>query len=148
MRSTHPLVFACALLLAACVAPLAQRPPGPDAGAEAAPCSGGRQRMARIELYFGLARRGGVVSERAFADFVDGQVTPRFPAGLTLISGRGQYRDAGGALQVEGSRLLILMVPANDAQADARIEAIRDEYRRRFDQESVLRADGSACVSF
>jgi hypothetical protein len=143
----HTLACACALLLAACVAPPAQ-PPRPGAGADTAPCGGGRQRMARIELYFGLSRRDGVVSEREFADFVDTQVTPRFPAGLTLLSGRGQFRDAGGALQVEGSRLLILMVPPNDAQADAKIDAIRDEYRRRFAQESVLRADGSACVSF
>jgi len=143
VRSLPVLPCACALLLAACAAA-----PQPDASADTAPCSGGRQRMARIELYFGLSRPGGTVSEQEFRGFVDAQVTTRFPDGLTLLSGSGQFRDASGVLHVEGAKLLILLVASNDAQAGAKVDAIRDEYRRRFEQQSVLRADGSACVSF
>jgi hypothetical protein len=145
VRSLHTLVFAGALLLAACSATA----PSPRLdGTDTAPCSGGRQRMTRIELYFGLSRPGGTVSDAEFRAFVDSQVTPRFPDGLTVLAGSGQWRDARGVLHVEGSKLLIVMVAANEAQVDAKIEAIRDEYRRRFEQQSVLRADGSACVSF
>jgi hypothetical protein len=144
VRSLHPFVFAGALLLAACSTTAPSRPDG----SESAACTGGRQRMARIELYFGLSRPGGTVSDAAFRSFVDDQVTPRFPDGLTLLAGSGQWRDGDGVLQVEGSKVLILMVAANDAQVDAKVDAIRDAYRRQFDQQAVLRADSSACVSF
>ena len=104
--------------------------------------------MARIELYFGLSRPGGTVSDAEFRSFVEAQVTPRFPDGLTLLAGSGQWRDASGVLHVEASKLLILLVSPNDPQVDTKINAIRDDYRRRFEQQSVLRADSSACVSF
>jgi hypothetical protein len=145
MRSLHTFVCACALLLAACSASAPR--PRPD-GAETATCPDGRQRMARIELYFGLSRPGGTVSDAEFRSFVDAQVTPRFPDGLTLLAGSGQWRDASGVLHVEASKLLILLVSPNDPQVDTKINAIRDDYRRRFEQQSVLRADSSACVSF
>ena len=145
MKSLHTLVAAGTLLLAACSATAPS--PRPD-GTETAACSGGRQRMARIELYFGLSRPGGTVSDAEFRTFVDSQVTPRFPDGLTVLAGSGQWRDGSGVLHVEASKLLILFVGSIDPQVETKINAIRDEYRRRFEQQSVLRADGSACVSF
>jgi hypothetical protein len=102
----------------------------------------------RTELFFGLSRPGGVVSEAEFKAFVDAKVTPRFPDGLTLLTGAGQFRDASGTIVVEGSKLLILLVPLRDAQADAKIEAIRSDYKVAFEQQSVLRADDVSCVSF
>jgi hypothetical protein len=39
-------------------------------------------------------------------------------------------------------------VPTRDRQANAKIEAIRSDYKRQFQQESVLRADAVSCVSF
>lgn len=106
------------------------------------------QAMARSELFFGLARPHGSVSESEFAQFVEHSVTPRFPHGLTLLGGSGQFRGAGGAVVAEGSKLLILLHAAGDADANRKIEQIRDEYRQRFEQQSVLRADSLSCVSF
>src|SRR5262245_48090440 len=126
MKSLHALVCASALLLAACAAPA----PRLDAATDATSCSNGRQRMARIELYFGLSRPGGIGSEDEFRAFIDAQVTPRFPDGLTLLAGSGQYRDARGVLHVEGAKLLILLVAPSDAQLDSKIDAIRDAYRQ------------------
>jgi hypothetical protein len=104
--------------------------------------------FARVELFFGLAKPGGVVSEAEFKAFVDSAVTPRFPEGLTVLDGAGQFRDAGGTIVVEGSKLLILLVPARDGTADAKIEQIRSDYKQAFQQQSVLRADDASCVSF
>jgi hypothetical protein len=111
-------------------------------------CADGADTFARIELFFGLSRPGGVISEEDFKAFVDASVTPRFPDGLTLLTGSGQFRDASGTIVVEGSKLLILLVPRRDAQANAKVEAIRTDYRHQFQQESVLRADAASCVSF
>jgi Protein of unknown function (DUF3574) len=48
----------------------------------------------------------------------------------------------------EKSMLLVLLYPADRPDSASRIEAIRDAYKRRFRQESVLRLDTSARVSF
>ena len=111
-----------------------------------APSAG--EALVRSELFFGLSRPRGSVSETEFARFIEQQVTPRFPQGLTLLDGNGQFRDASGTTVAEASKLLILLYPGSDSDASRRIEHIRDDYRRRFEQQSVLRADSVACVAF
>jgi hypothetical protein len=111
-------------------------------------CGNGADAFVRIELFLGLSRPGGVITEEEFKTFVDARVTPRFPDGLTLLTGNGQFRNASGAIIAEGAKLLILLVPIRDARADEKVEAIRSDYRLQFQQESVLRADAASCVSF
>ena len=108
----------------------------------------GAESFARTELFFGLSRPGGTVSEAEFQAFVNDHVTPSFPDGLTLLSGVGQFRDASGTILVEGSKLLVLLYPRRDRDADAKIEQIRLVYREAFQQQSVLRTDEVSCVSF
>ena len=104
--------------------------------------------MARVELLFGAALSdGGQVSDQQWHEFVAEQVTPRFPEGLTEFSGHGQWRQADGRISREISRLLLIWyTPTAAHQAD--IETIRAAYKRRFKQLSVMRIDGSDCVSF
>ncbi|HSF48584.1 MAG TPA: DUF3574 domain-containing protein [Burkholderiales bacterium] len=104
--------------------------------------------FARTELFFGLSRPDGVISEEEFQGFVNNFVTPRFPDGLTLLGGAGQFRDASGTIISEGSKLLILLYPARTRDANDLIEAIRFDYKTQFQQQSVLRADDRSCVSF
>jgi hypothetical protein len=96
----------------------------------------------RTELYFGTAKPEGVVTEEQFRQFVDEYVTPRFPDGLTVLEGDGQFRGESGVIVKEQSFVLILLYPY-EALADRskRIERIRLLYKRYFDQESVLRVD-------
>lgn len=114
------------------------------AAPEAQPAVAGvdAQLFARTELYFGSERPGPDVSRREFAQFLDTAITPRFPDGLTLLSGRGQFREADGTIVEEASFVLILFYPYEDrAESSARIEEIRRLYLDAFDQESVLRVD-------
>jgi Protein of unknown function (DUF3574) len=108
----------------------------------------GARPFVRTELFFGLSRPGGTVSEAEFKTFVDSRITPRFPDGLTLISGIGQFREASQAIIVESSKVLILLYPRQDAEANRKIEQIRSDYKQTFQQQSVLRADEASCVSF
>ena len=103
--------------------------------------------FARTELFFGLSKSGGVVTEEEFQAFVDGKITPRFPDGLTLLSGKGQFRDSTGFIIQEGTKLLILLYPFNKARS-ADVEQIRTDYKDAFQQQSVLRVDEQSCVSF
>jgi hypothetical protein len=103
----------------------------------------------RTELYFGSERPdGSEVTEAELERFVDDEVTPRFPDGLTLLTGEGQFRDSSGEIVEEHSYVLILLYPPNDKEANDEIEEIREDYKRAFEQESVLRVDDLDEVSF
>jgi len=101
------------------------------------------------KLYFGTSQPdGSVVTDAQFARFVDNQVTPRFPDGLTLLAGYGQFKNSSGTINKEKSFVLILYYPLQTKDANKNIEDIRRIYTTRFNQESVLRADGLANISF
>jgi hypothetical protein len=106
--------------------------------------------FARTELFFGsLKPNGSNVSEAEFQGFLSNKITPRFPDGLTLLAGLGQFRNSQGVIIKERSRLLILLYPIDQTKASSqKIEQIRKEYNTLFQQESVLRTDELSCVSF
>jgi len=102
----------------------------------------GAMPFVRTELYFGTARPDGVVTDAEFREFVDQHVTPRFPDGLTLIKGDGQFRSEGSVLIKEQSFVLILFYPYGTRdECLRRIERIRFLYKQEFDQQSVVRVD-------
>jgi hypothetical protein len=104
--------------------------------------------FARTELLFGLSRSNGPdITEEEFQGFIDLQVTPRFPDGLTLLAGNGQFKDSAGNIIQEGSKLLILLYPFSKDLSKL-VDEIRAEYQSAFQQESVLRVDEHSCVSF
>ena len=79
--------------------------------------------------------------------FLDDWVTPRFPDGLTVLQASGQWRGANGKIVEEPSRVLYLVHPGDEA-SERKVEEIASEYKRRFDQEAVLRTRGAVCVSY
>src|ERR1051325_504071 len=85
------------------------------------------ERFVRTELYFGLGRKnGGEVSVDEWNKFIAGQVTPRFPNGLTVVEAVGQYRNVSGSIIRERSRVLILLYKGKDSKtASKKIEEIR-----------------------
>lgn len=102
----------------------------------------------RTELYFGTSKPGGEVSEKEFADFSAKDITPRFPDGFTQLEGTGQWRSGGGAVVREHSIVLVVLYPPTNQHANGDLEQIRTDYKHLFDQESVLRTDSTARVSF
>jgi Protein of unknown function (DUF3574) len=107
------------------------------------------QLWARTELYFGRGKPdGSMVTDDEFRAFLDDIITPRFPNGLTVLSGAGQFRGSSGMITREGAMFVILHYPAGEKTSSTRIEEIRDSYKKNFAQESVLRVDGESCVHF
>lgn len=112
-------------------------------------CRPGQEAMLTAELLFGrkIGERLGV-SETAFRRFVDEEVTPRFPDGLTVLEASGQYRDtASGALIREPSKLLLIALK-DEQEGRARLAAVAQAYKTRFQQQSVGTILRPACVSF
>lgn len=154
MRSHARTALVTATAATALVLPVGAWARGADAGSSAEPhsdvqpgsCTVG-DAFARTELFFGLSRPNGRITNAQFERFVDHEVTPRFPDGLTLIKADGQFKDSSGSTIEERSRLLILLHPG-DPESSIAIDAIRDEYKSQFDQQSVLRTDSESCTSF
>ena len=123
-------------------------------GSPTSPASCGSNELAsyvRTELFFGKSiPSGGVVTDGAFAQFLDHEVTPRFPAGFTVVPALGQYREAHGVIDHEASDILILFYPRGSvSDASKKIEEIRTAYNKTFHQESVLREEEQpSCVAF
>lgn len=106
--------------------------------------------FAKTELFFGLSKPdGSQVSEAEFQRFLAREVTPRFPDGLTLLSGQGQFKNSDNILQKEPSKLMVLFYPIEQARgSDRKVQKIRQTYKLMFQQESVLQVDEISCVSF
>ena len=95
----------------------------------------------RTELYFGR------VADDDWKTFLEGTVTPRFPAGLTVLDAQGQWRGKDGVIHPVPTRILVILHPGDQASHRS-LEEIRRAYTERFHHESVLRSDNPAQVSF
>ena len=107
--------------------------------------------MKQVQLFFGRNIAGrAMVSDDEWRRFLDEEVTTRFPTGFSVAEIDGQYRNAGGGIAREQSKELLIIVPAGaaDAADEAKLAAIRDAYKRRFNQESVLLVESPVCAAF
>jgi hypothetical protein len=103
------------------------------------------------QLYFGLGPADAPekgMSEAAWRDFLDKEVTPRFPAGLSVVDVYGQWQGkreaAPGRIR---SKVLIIDYPGTEDN-DRRIDAIRAAWKQRTGDQSVLKVTQHADVSF
>ena len=111
-------------------------------------CRPGATPLARLELLFGMGRKeGGEVSDAEWRAFLDTEVTPRFPDGLMVLTGDGQWRSSVSGRAKEKSRIVEIWYRPS-ADSEPKIEAIRSAYKGRYGQDSVMRVDGVSCVSF
>lgn len=130
-------------ILSGCVAPAAKRAPAADANA----CPADNA-MVQTTLYFGLSRPAGKdITGQEWQQFVDRDVTPRFRDGLTVFDARGQWLGNDGTVAREQSKALML-IHGKDGGSEEGIEALRNLYKSRFAQESVMRVDQPVCVHF
>ena len=107
------------------------------------------ERFWRTELYFGTGKPDGtIVSDEEWNKFLAEEVTPRFPKGFTVLDGFGQFQDTGGKIVREKSFCLILLYAKKERKDNnPKIEEIRTAYKKRFQQESVLRLDFKQIVN-
>ena len=115
--------------------------------ASAQSCPSGLKPMTEVELIFGRDIAGGAsVSDADWQDFLDREITPRFPDGLTVEDASGQWKGANGIVREKSKRLTIIV--SDGAAEEAKLAAIREAYKARFRQDAVLQTESQACVSF
>ncbi|WP_261994121.1 DUF3574 domain-containing protein [Streptomyces sp. t39] len=144
-----------AIAVLAVAAPTAQAGLDTDRTVSIAPATAASaaqgERYVETRLFFGTARPDGGpdVTDAQFMAFVDRHVTPRFPDGLTVQEGRGQWRDSRGVIERERSYELILLYPASEASRRFPvIEAVRNAYVSSYAQDSVARLDEPTLADF
>lgn len=102
----------------------------------------------RTELYFGTRMpEGKTVSPDAWKAFLDTEITPLFPDGLTVIPATGQWRGTDGTVISETTRVLVILHPQG-GDARQKCDVIRKAYCEQFKQDCVLLATQPARVSF
>lgn len=102
-------------------------------------------------LYFGLGpadRPEQGVSEAKWRDFLDKEVTSRFPDGLSVVDVYGQWQGARQSSPERlRSKMLIVDYPDTQENRD-KVEAIRSAWKQMTGDKSVLRVTQPADVSF
>ncbi|HBN54607.1 MAG TPA: DUF3574 domain-containing protein [Stenotrophomonas sp.] len=141
--------------VASAASPTADPPPTAALHGDAArPAEGAH--WVRSELYFGVGQENGdsrreqtdTISEAQWRAFLDREVTPRFPDGLTVFDAYGQWLFRG-APQPERLRTKVLVVLHEDTpQRRNDIEAIRLAWKQATHHQSVLWSRQAVEVSF
>ncbi len=119
MRIFAEAVAAAALAISLSGVARAQaQPPAPapaPAQAQVLECRGGQKAQQVAELTFGRRIVGHIaVSETQWLQFIDNEITPRFPEGLTVYDASGQWRDpATKKIVRELSKVVLIVLPGN-----------------------------------
>jgi len=125
-RPRHPVLICLALLLCCC--------PGCTGGV----ATTGTPGWVASEIYLGSnIPGGGEVSEQQFSEFLATQVTPAFPAGLTVYDAYGQMQDS--SLQIVKQKTKVLLLVHEDSAAGAAaVKQVILAYRSRFGNPQVM----------
>ena len=75
-------------------------------------CPAGLRPVTTAQLFFGADDGGRAIGDADWKAFLDAEVTPRFPAGLTVWGARGQWRGSDGAITREGARVMLIVLDA------------------------------------
>lgn len=112
-------------------------------------CPAGERPMRTAQLFFGqnIGGKPGV-TDAEFHKFVDEELTPRFPQGLTVLDGGGQWKGADQRLIRESSKVVVLVLPRHSLAVGFKLNEVREAYKQRFKQDSVLVVTQRACAAF
>lgn len=142
MSARFSTLILLAALAAGCSESASQAPQQQAANRPGLNCPSGIAPMERFELFL-----GGDVGNNEWADFLDKEVTNRFPRGFTSVDARGQWQEMNGQISKEATRILIIVAP-NNLVASAYVSAIASAYNERFGQEAAMLVQTDVCMGF
>ncbi len=163
MTMIRTALLAATLALTAC----ASVPPPTSSAAPTAALQGDAARPAqaggwvRSELYFGVGEESSVeaggpadrpqterIGEAQWRAFLDKEVTPRFPDGLTVFDAYGQWLFRGAAEPNRLATKVLVILHEDTPQRRDDIEAIRLAWKQATGHQSVLWSRQAVEVSF
>ena len=136
MRRLLPLLTLSAALVcgAAMAAPVA--------------CPAGLRPAATAEIFLGRDGAGPAqVSDADWHQFVDTEVTPRFPGRIAVSDVYGSGREPSVGFVHQASKALFVVLTGATAERQS-LDLVRHAYEHRFHQQSVMLVEQQACVAF
>lgn len=115
------------------------------ASAPKAGCPAGQSQMRTAQFFLG-AKPPAKLNDRDLRRFVDREVTPRFPDGVTVLEGGGQWKGSDNRLMREAAKMVLIVMP-DSGDGHARVEAVRTAYRVQFKHDPVVVVPPPACVA-
>ena len=103
----------------------------------------------QTDLYFGLSQNNGaIIPDSSWNNFVQNEVAKVFPDGFTEVDAKGKWYDADQhKLTSEPSRMITVVYKPQQIPS-LKIDSLRNRYKNLFSQQSVLRVDKKAGISF
>jgi hypothetical protein len=151
MKPTSAVLAALVAFSLAARLALAEPPAPAPAALQGDPARPESARWLRSELYFAVGQLDAPdddIREIKWRAFLDREVTPRFPDGLTVLDAYGQWRNrATNATSRLRSKVLIIRCE-DTAPNRAAIDAIRVAYKAATHDKSVLLTTEPVDVSF
>ena len=109
-------------------------------------CPVGQEPLRTAQLFFGQKVPGTpAVSDAQLRAFLDEEVRPRFPGGVTVLDGGDQWKGAENKLIREASKVVVLVLPNRDERRV--LGEVRAAYIQRFDQDAVVLINPETCVA-
>ena len=109
-------------------------------------CPVGQEHLRTAQVFFGhRSADKPAVSEAAFRKFVDEELSTRFPDGLTVLDGGGQWQGRDDR-QIRDAAKVVLIVLPKQGDAQPRLDAVRQAYKARFAEDSTLRFTETSCT--
>lgn len=119
------------------------------AGCQTAPpkplCPAGQAQLRTAQVFL-AAKAPAKLNDVDIRRFVDQEVTPRFPDGVTVVDGGGQWKGDENQLIRDAAKVLMIVLPATGDPV-GQVEAVRAAYRAKFKQESVVVLPPPACIA-
>ena len=107
-------------------------------------CLPPQELMLDLELLLGR----GTASDARWRRFLDTEVTPRFPDGLTIYETTGRWRDPARNVTIHEKGRVLRIIARTDAAVQQKANAVAEAYRKQFREKSVGVVMRPACVSF
>lgn len=108
-------------------------------------CPGGQAEFRTAQLYL-TAPPPARLTDEDVRRFVEQEVTPRFPRGVTVLDSAGPAKGADVVLVRNAAKTLLIVLPSKGDSYTA-VEAVRTAYRGRFRQDPVIVLPPPSCVA-
>jgi hypothetical protein len=100
--------------------------------------------MLEYQLFFGRTS----VTDQQWADFTANVVTANLPDGFTAFDTEGQWMNPTTHRIIHERSNVILVIMPDTAASKAAVEAVKDDYLKRFHQQSVGNIILPVCGAF
>ncbi len=87
------------------------------------------------------------VDDAEWDQFLADTITPRFPGGLTVFDGAGQWQESETVIHKELTKIVVILTP-RDGSVSVKLDEISQEYKRRYDHPLVLVTTEDSCAAF